>query len=239
MTKTLRLHGYPVSNYFNIAHAALLEKAAPFEVVIARASQDQAFLAINPMGKIPVLETPQGWLGETVAILDYLDETTSEPSLRPAEAYGRARMRQIINVVQIYLEAPVRSLFPGVFMGGSNAQGAVDGTRVMLDRVTRALRELARPAPYLMGAALTQADLFLFYNLDIADRVTRFVYGRSLRDEIGGLAEWDALMRARGSTITVLTEFEIYFSRYLLDHGAAYAPPCPERATGQGQRSFA
>src|SRR3546814_6519009 len=49
----LRLHGYAVSNYFNAAHAALLEKGARFEVVTTRSAKDEAFLAHSPMGKIP------------------------------------------------------------------------------------------------------------------------------------------------------------------------------------------
>ena len=73
MTGTrLRLHGHPVSNYVNIVRAALIEKQLDHDFVETGASQDEAFLAANPMGKIPVLETPHGWLGETVAILDYL-----------------------------------------------------------------------------------------------------------------------------------------------------------------------
>ena len=69
MTK-LRLLGYPVSNYVNIVRAALLEKELPFEFVATRSSQDAAFRELSPLGKIPVLDTGEGSLTETVAILD-------------------------------------------------------------------------------------------------------------------------------------------------------------------------
>jgi glutathione S-transferase len=219
----LRLHGYGVSNYFNIAYAALLEKALPFELVEARASQDAAFLQISPMGKIPVLQTPYGWLAETVAILDYLEDAHPEPALRPADAFARAKGRQLINVVQMYIEAPTRSLFPGVFFGGQNSETVIAEARAMLDRGQAALRRLAAPAPFLLGSSLTTADLFAFYCLDIADRVSGFVHQRSLTQEIG-LTDWTALMGARASSRTVLGAFETLLPAYLAQKNAAYRP---------------
>src|SRR3546814_11435296 len=69
---TLRLHGYPVSQYFNAARAALIEKGTDFQVIPTRAAQDDAFLAPSAMGKIPYLVTPHGSIAETVAILEYI-----------------------------------------------------------------------------------------------------------------------------------------------------------------------
>jgi glutathione S-transferase len=224
----LRLHGYPVSNYVNVARSALLEKRLEHELVITGAGKDAGFLSMNPMGKIPVLETPGGCIAETVAIVEYLDDIYPQPSLRPADPLLRARGRQIVNVVQSYLEAPIRSLFPGVFFGGpANSAEVVETARAMLDRVTAALGALARPAPFLLGDCLSQADLALFYHLDIADRVTRFVWRRSIRDEIGTLDDWDAGIRTRPSTIAVLSDFETYFAKYLRDKQAAYRAADP------------
>jgi glutathione S-transferase len=216
------LHGYPVSNYFNIARAALIEKAVAFELVIVRASQSPEFLAASPMGKIPVLETPHGWVAETVAIMEYLEDTLPEPALYPAEPYLRARGRQIINVTQMYVEAQIRQLFPGVFLGSCNADASTEAVRRVLDRAAPALSRLMNPNPYLLGPCLSYADLFAFYCLDIADRVTRYVYGRSLTSEIGGLADWSQLMAKRGSTHAIFADFYPAFAKYLASHGAAY-----------------
>ncbi len=225
----LRLLGYPVSNYVNIVRAALLEKGLAFDFVPTRASQEAAFLALSPLGKIPVLDTTEGWLTETVAILDYLDDVYPEVPLRHPDAFSRARSRQIINLVQLYVEAQVRQLFPGVFMGGSNSAATETAVRAMLDRAAGALSQLLTPFPFLFGERPGQADLFLFYNLDIADRVTRFVYDRSIIDEIGSLAEWLAAMHDRPSTQLVLADFHTSFRTYLSDHGAAYRPDEPPR----------
>lgn len=227
----LRLHGYPVSNYFNIARAALLEKCANFEVVNLRANRDVQFLATSPMGKIPVLETPDGWLAETVAILEYLEDTLTTPRLYPVDAFLRARARQIINVVQVYVEVPARSLFPGVFSNATLNGETIDSVRATLDRATAALNRLAAPSPFLLGIELSHADLFAFYCLDIVERVTTSVYGRSILDELTAWGDWSERMRARDSTQQVLAEFQPAFVSYLLDHQAIYRIPGPAELT--------
>ncbi|WP_150304810.1 glutathione S-transferase family protein [Pseudomonas saliphila] len=216
----LRLHGYAVSNYFNVAHAALLESGANFEIVERRASQDAEFLRISPMGKIPVLETTQGWIAETVAILGYIEDCY--PGLSPTDPFLRARERQLINLVQVYIELPMRSLYPGVFMGSTNTSAAIDAARQTLDRSTAALRSLAQPQPYLAGRTVGQADLFTFYCLDLAERVSRHVYDRSLLHELG-LNEWAQLMTQRQSSKIVLDAFAQAFSAYLMDKKATYS----------------
>jgi maleylacetoacetate isomerase len=51
------------------------------------------FLKINPLGAIPALVAPgQPPLTQSLAILEYLDETTPHPPLLPADPLGRARV---------------------------------------------------------------------------------------------------------------------------------------------------
>ena len=89
VAETFRLHGHPVSNYFNTVFAALIEKDASFEIVQVGASQDEAFLARSPMGKIPYLETAQGCIAETVAIVEYLEDEIPNPSYSRRCRIGR------------------------------------------------------------------------------------------------------------------------------------------------------
>ena len=221
----MRLHGYAVSNYFNIVRAALIEKQAAFEIVRVRASQDEAFLAMSPLGKIPFLETPHGPLAETIPILEYLDDVMPHPSLRPENCYLRARARQTMNVVQLYIEAQVRQLFPGVFFGGLNAPATVRAVKPVLERAVGALGRLVRPDPYLFGASLTAADLFTYYCLDIAERVTTFVYGWSILSGVDGLPEWRQRIAARECCRIVDAEFRSEFKAYLEARNAAWQEP--------------
>lgn len=225
MTQALRLHGYPVSNYFNTARAALIEKGLSGDFVPTRAEQDEAFLSVSPMGKIPYLMTEQGGIAETVAILEYLEDIQPEPPLLPADPFARARVRQVVNIVQVYVEAPLRSLFPGVFMGGKNEPLVVASARPTIERGMRALSYLVAPRPFLMGGELTLADLFAFYTFDVGDRLTRFVYDWSLLGSLPGLRDWHGMMAGRASSRVVLADFATAFEAYLRDKGAAWREP--------------
>ena len=55
-----------------------------------------AYLAINPQGGVPSLELADGRrITQSLAILEYLEETTPEPPLLPADPLGRARVRSL------------------------------------------------------------------------------------------------------------------------------------------------
>lgn len=63
---------------------------------------------INPMGQVPALRTPQGWmLTENAAVLQYLAETWPEAGLLPAEPDARARVRQWLGFIGTELHKAV------------------------------------------------------------------------------------------------------------------------------------
>lgn len=53
------------------------------------------FLAINPQGLLPALETDGMVLSQSLAIIEYLDERYPEPPLLPATEAGRAHVRSL------------------------------------------------------------------------------------------------------------------------------------------------
>jgi maleylacetoacetate isomerase len=58
--------------------------------------RSEAFLKINPLGAIPALiEEGHPPLTQSLAILEFLDETHPAPALLPKDPYGRARVRSI------------------------------------------------------------------------------------------------------------------------------------------------
>ena len=60
------------------------------------AQRSPAYLAINPQGLVPSLTLAGGsTLTQSLAIIEYLDETVPEPPLLPADAVGRARVRSL------------------------------------------------------------------------------------------------------------------------------------------------
>jgi maleylacetoacetate isomerase len=60
------------------------------------AQQSDAFRAINPLGLVPALATDDGTvLTQSLAIVEWLDETVPDPPLLPRDAMERARVRSI------------------------------------------------------------------------------------------------------------------------------------------------
>ncbi|HET9047231.1 MAG TPA: maleylacetoacetate isomerase, partial [Casimicrobiaceae bacterium] len=56
----------------------------------------QDYLALNPQGLVPALELDEGRvLTQSLAIVEYLDETYREPPLLPKDAVSRARVRAL------------------------------------------------------------------------------------------------------------------------------------------------
>jgi glutathione S-transferase len=82
-----------------VALTALEEIGEPFETgliaFMAGEHRRPEFLKLNPSGKVPALETPQGVLMQNGAILGFLAETYPEARLlpQPAEPFARAAIR--------------------------------------------------------------------------------------------------------------------------------------------------
>ncbi len=96
------------------ARLLIYRKDAPVEMVFPprEGLKSPDFLAINPLGKIPVLTLDDGsHLPESNVILDYLEDKFPEPPLRPATPEARARMHLLMQIGDLYVFAAIRKLF--------------------------------------------------------------------------------------------------------------------------------
>lgn len=57
--------------------------------------RERAYAAVNPQLLVPTLEDAGARLGQSLAIIEYLEETHPRPALLPKDAPGRARVRSI------------------------------------------------------------------------------------------------------------------------------------------------
>ena len=186
----LKLHGMPVSNYYNMVKHCLLEKGMEFEEVSAAPSQEDAYLAKSPMGKIPCLETDSGFLAETTVILDYLEEIHPLPAMYPADPWARAKTREIMRIVEHYIEAPSHRLVGHVLFNAPLSQSARDEIRPAVEKGLAALGRVARFKPYIAGTQLTNADIFSYHSLGLARRMLQSVYQWEIASEVPGLSAW-------------------------------------------------
>ncbi|MBE0413688.1 glutathione S-transferase family protein [Yoonia sp.] len=138
-----KLHYAPRT--ISIAPAIVLEEAGlPYDPVLVDFSAAEqtkpAYHQINPKGRVPALETPDGVLTETGAILEYI-----APDMVPDNALAAARMRELMY----YLAST---------MHVNHAHGA-RGNRWADD--PNAIQDMKRKVPATMAASCDYLEEFL------------------------------------------------------------------------------
>lgn len=101
----MKLYTYFRSSAAYRVRIALALKGIRFDAVHVHlikgggAHRKPEYLAVNPLGLVPALETPDGVLTQSLAICEYLEEVHPTPTLLPHAAIDRAYVRAIANTV--------------------------------------------------------------------------------------------------------------------------------------------
>jgi glutathione S-transferase len=188
----LKLAGFAISNYYNKVKLALLEKNVPFEEELNWAAKDEATLACSPLGKVPFLRTDRGSLSESQVIMEYIEETYPQTPLLPADPYERARVRELIQFLELHVELVARRVYGQAFFGGTVPQDVRDATYKELTRNVAAFARLAKFSPYLAGAQFTMADCAAAVHLPLVSRASLAVWNE---DVLAALPVKDYLKR--------------------------------------------
>jgi len=122
------------------------------------------FRAINPQMRVPALVAPTGdVLIQSLAIIEYLDETHPEPPLLPKDPIARAQARAIAEIVGCDIH-PLNNIGSLRYLKRElhHEQAAIDAWyHHWVLTGFEALEALVRPGPYACGGAVTVADLCL------------------------------------------------------------------------------
>ena len=98
----MKLYSYYRSSAAYRIRIALNLKGLPYDYVpvnlLTREQKSEAYLARNPQGLVPALELDGGEiLSQSIAILEWLEETSPPPALLPQDPLLRARVRSLVN----------------------------------------------------------------------------------------------------------------------------------------------
>lgn len=118
------------------------------------------YLRINPIGRVPTLVLEDGRaLPESEVICEYLEDAYPEPSLRPADPWGRARMRLLSRICDFYL---VMAMVPLFTLSARSRRHwtaeVVDGATGKVAEALDYLEHYIGEEGYAVGGALSQAD---------------------------------------------------------------------------------
>ena len=201
----IKLYGAPISNYYNMVKVALIEKGIDFEEVLTPPSQDPAYLNQSPMGKIPCIETPDGFLSESLPILEYLESLESDAPLLPLDGFAQAKAREISQVIELNVELVARRGLGGL-RGKAVADLTISEMQRDLPKGCAAVARLTQFGPFICGETFTYADIVSFFSLILANRIAIAVADTDLMALIPGAQAWFEMMQSRPSVATALAD---------------------------------
>jgi glutathione S-transferase len=199
------IYGPAYSTYARTCRLALEEKGADYDLVevdiLSGANTTPEHLARHPFGKVPAFEHDGLELYETDAITRYVDEAFQGTDLQPADAAGRARMAQAINIIggyaypamisQIFVQRAVRPM-----TGGTADEDAIAAAIPQAETAVAALEKLIDGNAYLAGDRLSLADLLL---IPVYDYIAQTPEGQNMLAKAPNLQRWWDTVRTRPS----------------------------------------
>jgi maleylpyruvate isomerase len=172
------LHGYFRSSAAWRVRIALglkgLDAAPRFHHLRRAEHRAHAYLALNPQGLLPALETDDGAvLTQSLAILEWLDDAHPAPALLPAEPIARARVRAFALAIACDIH-PLQNLkvLQKLRSLGIAEEGVAGWARDIITEGLGACERLlaGEPGPFCFGMAPGLADCLLVPQLGNARR---------------------------------------------------------------------
>lgn len=164
----MKLYSYFRSSASYRVRIALALKGLSFDTIpihLAKGKHnDPAFTRVNRQARLPALELDSGdVLTQSLAIIDYLDETHPRPPLLPGDPIGRAQVRAVAQVIASDIH-PLGNLGPRNYLLktlGLEPDTVDAWTRHWIEDGFRAVEEWIAPGPFCFGANPTLADICL------------------------------------------------------------------------------
>lgn len=198
------LYGAAYNVYVRAVRLALAEKGVDYRLVEVDLGAEEGapanYLHHASFMRIPAFEHAGERLYEASAITRYIDEAFDGPALMPASPRERARVNQVISIIENY---GYRPMVWNVFV--ERCRAAVAGRTADEDKIAAAVPQVAfaldaleemTVGPHLIGDALTLADLHLAAMLAYG---TLAPEGATLVAARPRLARWWSAMKQRPS----------------------------------------
>ncbi|KAI3894160.1 hypothetical protein MKW92_000026 [Papaver armeniacum] len=123
------------------------------------------FLKMNPLGKVPVLETPEGAIFESNAIARYVASLTENSPLLGCSAIDKAHIDQWIDFSAMEVDANILRWFIPRIGFAPYVPQAEEHAVTSLKRALDALNTHLASNTFLVGHAVTLADIIMTCNL--------------------------------------------------------------------------
>lgn len=167
MIKPLKLVSFNLCPYVQRAAIVLAEKEIPFERIdIDLAQKPDWFLALSPLGKVPLLQVGDEVLFESAVIVEYLDEV-HPPALHPMDPLAKARHRA-------WMEFGSSTLGDIWVLETTADRAAFDGKVRLLQEKFARLEQVLGRGPFFAGSDFSVVDAVfapVFRYFDVFDHL--------------------------------------------------------------------
>lgn len=169
----IALHGFPMSPNTRRVLFMLAECGAPHELVpvdlMTQAHKSEAYLALNPTGRVPTLVDGEVVLWESNAILTYLAERFPEGGLAGRDPAERASVMRWMFMNAAHLSPSLARIFAHTIRLPEDQRipKLVEDARADLERSLRALDARLGEHPYL-ASAFSLAEVSIAPSLALA-----------------------------------------------------------------------
>jgi len=214
MSPNLVLHHHPLSSFSHKVLVALYEKAAPFSAVTVNYGDEasrNAFFALWPLGKIPVLrdEARDLTFPESSVIIEYLEEhVAGGQALLPKNPDARLEARLWDRIIDNYIHVPMQKIVADRLRGESekDPRGVADA-RALIVATYELLDRRMQTRQWAAGDDFSLADCAACPALFYAGIVAPF-------DRYSSLAAYFERLLLRPSFARALKEARPYFDLY-------------------------
>ncbi|PWS35784.1 glutathione S-transferase family protein [Falsiroseomonas bella] len=223
MTPSLQLISFDLCPYVQRAAIVLLEKGVAFERVdIDLYAKPDWFLALSPLGRVPVLRVGEEVLFESAVIAEYLEETQA-PRLHPADPLEKAKHRAWIEFAATMLDDT------WVIETGKDA-AAFDARCATLRQKFQRIEALPPRLPFFAGEDFSIVDAAfapVFRYFDTFDRMAPL----GVLDGLPRVAAWRQALAARPSVRKVVVpDYPERLRAFIMKQGGVLA----QRAAAAG-----
>ena len=163
----LKLYSYFRSSAAYRVRIALNLKGLSYEIIpvhLTRGGGEQRrpeYRDINPQKRVPALAVSGEVLTQSLAIIEYLDETQREPPLLPADPLVRAKVRGVAQAIACDIH-PLNNLIVLQYLKRTLGQEQATINEWYAHWIVEgfeAVEAMIRPGPYAFGAQVTLADV--------------------------------------------------------------------------------
>ncbi|XP_070835310.1 maleylacetoacetate isomerase isoform X2 [Chaetodon trifascialis] len=167
------LHGYFRSSCSWRVRIAFALKGVEYDQVPVNLIKDggqqltQQYRTLNPMQQVPAVEIDGITLSQSLAVIQYIDETRPGPRLLPADPKKRAQVRMISDLIASGIQ-PLQNLYVIQKIGAEKVQWS----QHFIDRGFKALEPILKQTAgkYCVGDEISMADICLVPQVYNAER---------------------------------------------------------------------